>query len=286
MTRVRFSAAALLLASSPLAAGVYYEATTKTTTEGRQTGDAYTVRAWVEGDRAKVLFDESANPMMAQGSYLVTNDGGATVYLVNTEDQTYAAFDLEKMLSVVGDLDEMTGGAVSMDFADGSSEVLSRGPGEAVLGRPTTRLEWKAAFTMKMKILGMSRENRIETVTEAWLSDQLGDQGFGIWLRKGPPKTGDADLDAALAAGWQDFDGFPLKSVTRTVNTGEKGKSRTSISTTEVSVLREEAAPAGAFEIPAGFTEVSLMPTVADEEEPTNPLKGLFGRKGKKKDGS
>jgi hypothetical protein len=284
MIRAGVVLASLAIAASPLGAGIYYEARTDTQTEGRKSADTYTVSAWVDGGNAKIQFEQSENPMLEQGSYLLTTDGGETVYLVNGEEETYMVFDISSVLSTIGDLDEMSGGMVGLDFTDGRSEVLSSTAGEPLLGRATTRLEWAASYTMKMKIMGMSRENHIETVTEAWLSEELDDLGFGVWLRKGPPETGDADLDAALAAGWQNFDGFPLKSIVRTTNTGKKGKSRTSTMVTEVTTLREESVAASTFVIPEHFTPIEMMPTAQGEEESDNPLRGLFGRKGKKKD--
>lgn len=60
---------------------------------------------WVEGDLGKVLFDQKDkdNPM-ANGNYLLTRDGGATVFLVNPKEKTYAPFSIAKALSVVSSL--------------------------------------------------------------------------------------------------------------------------------------------------------------------------------------
>ncbi len=282
MTRTGVVWMTLIAAALPLRAGIYYEARTDSQTEGRKNNDSYTVSGWVDGPNAKIQFEQSENPMLEKGTYLLTTDGGETVHLVNAEEETYMVFDLASVLSTVGELDEMSGGMVGIDFENGRSEVVSKGAGEPLLGRSTTRLEWASSYTMSLKVLGMKRENQIETVTEAWLSEELDDLGFGVWLQKGPPKTGDPDLDAALAAGWEDFKGFPLKSVVRTTNTGKKGKTTVTTMVTEVTTLREESVAATTFVIPDHFTPIQMMPSAQGDEDDGNPLRGLFGRKGKK----
>lgn len=58
---------------------------------------------WVTCEKAEVAFVESnRNPVAQQGTYILTQDGEKTLYLVNPQDKTYAQWDLQKMLGVVG----------------------------------------------------------------------------------------------------------------------------------------------------------------------------------------
>ena len=93
--------AALWLAFAlPCAAGIHYKAVTKT--EAAQSGEMQT-EAWVAGDNAKVAFVESSgNPVLGEGTYLLTKDGGKTLLLVNPKDKTYAEWNLQGMLGTMG----------------------------------------------------------------------------------------------------------------------------------------------------------------------------------------
>ena len=41
-----------------------------------------TVQAWVSGGNAKVVFEQSGDPMMSKGMYMVTKDSGKAMYIV------------------------------------------------------------------------------------------------------------------------------------------------------------------------------------------------------------
>src|SRR5882757_4344298 len=79
--------AALFVAAAPAFAGIHYKSTTKS--EGpRGQGSEVQVEGWVAGEKARVEFKESSNPSPAtqKGTYLLTKDGGKTLYLVNPEE--------------------------------------------------------------------------------------------------------------------------------------------------------------------------------------------------------
>ncbi|MGQ9835553.1 MAG: hypothetical protein ACUVRQ_06190 [Thermoanaerobaculaceae bacterium] len=80
---LRLSAAVLFLAAVAHA-GVYYEAKTTNEGKGAETQDAY-VKAWVSGEKIKIIFESSGNPVIEKGNYLLSTDGGKVVYLVIPE---------------------------------------------------------------------------------------------------------------------------------------------------------------------------------------------------------
>jgi hypothetical protein len=67
----------LTLMSLPAFAGIHYKAVTKTDDPKNPTN--IQVEGWVSGDKAKVEFEESANPVAKSGSFLITKDGGKTI---------------------------------------------------------------------------------------------------------------------------------------------------------------------------------------------------------------
>jgi hypothetical protein len=278
--RIALTVAAALVAAAPLFAGVVYSA--KTTGEGAKGAEmqSSTVRGWVSEGNARVLFESSENPMTESGSYLVTRDGGQTIYLVNPDDKTYAKWDLEAMMQLATGAMKM----VNLKITDPKVEKLGEGPGEPILGVPTTHYKFRTTYGMQMKFFGMSQSNTIVQDEEIWSGPSLLDAGFGIWLRKSPPKTGDKDFDALMKSEMQKMSGFPLKRLTVTTTTDKKGKQETTRTLMEVTEMKVQPVPESTFEIPSDYQETELVPTAEGEEgqqADDNPLAGLFGKKKK-----
>ncbi len=272
-------AAALLCAAGSAFAGVYYEAVTTTEGKGGGMGDV-TVHAWVDGEMAKVEFTESGNPFMGPGTYLLTRNGGKTVYLVNPSEKTYAEWDMEAMMNMAGGAMKMAKGMMNMKFSDPQVEKVDEEAGGTILGLPTTHYVYRTTYSMEMKFMGMHQKNTTVQDQEIWSTTALDMPAMGIWLKDSGPKTGDEQLDALVQAEMDKVKGFPLKQVTVTTTTDEKkGKSQTSTTTMEVTKLEKTSVPESTFVIPASYTETSLVPEGGEDEEEGqgNPLSKLFG---------
>lgn len=256
--RVAAFAAAVLVCAAPAFAGMTFEATT--TTDGPQGKQVMRTQAWVDGAKAKVVFTESDNPMFTEGAYLLTTDGGKTLYLVDPQQKTYMPFDLDRMVATAGAMMQSMGGMVKMSFSNQKVEKLLEEPGGQLLGRDTTHYRVRVSYDSEVRVMGMGQEAANETITDTWTTTSLADPGFSAWLRRDPPKTGIADLDALLAAEVaQGVTGVPLKTVSVTTTKDKKrGRTQTTTTTMEVTSLREGDVPAGSFEIPAGYEEVAV----------------------------
>lgn len=254
--------AALVLATlsaAPAVAGIHYQAETRISPE-KGKPQVTRVEGWVDGPKAKVVFAETSQPMMEKNSYLLTQDGGQTLFLVNPEEKTYMEWDLQGMLSAFGGMMQAMGGLVDLEFSDVSVETLETKDGGELLGYPVAYTKYKSRYTTSIKVFGMQRGSTTETIQEVWATRSLSDVGLGVWLRSEPPVTGLEELDKLLASEMDKIDGFPLKTVAVSTSTGQKGK-RESTSRTETTVtLLEETSVAGdAFEIPAGYTQTQMM---------------------------
>lgn len=251
------TAAVAFIVALPATAGMYYEAAT-TVDQG---GNDQKVRAWVDGPKSRVEFlTGKKKDLLAPGTYLVTTDGGETVYLVDPDEKTYSVWDLEALFATFGAVMESMEGVVDIDFTDLSSEKLLQEPGETMLGYDTQHVRWKSGYTMEMKILGMKRGQRVEMVQDSWVTSGLTDPGFAVWLRKDRFKTGNEGFDQLMAQEMGKVEGFPLRSVVQTTMRNKKGKERTTTTTTVVEVLRQESVEDGLFEIPEGYRRVEMLP--------------------------
>lgn len=271
------------LSALPAAAGIHYKAVTRI--EDPQTkGGSTVVEGWVAGDKARVEFKESANPMAKAGGWLLTRDGGKTMYMVDPEEKTYAEWDLQAMLGVAGAVMNGMGPLLKIEFSTPKVETLTDEAGPTLLGLPTRHYRYRTSYTTKVRVLGMANEASVVSDQEIWTTDKLSDLALGVWLRNDPPKTGNEQFDKLLAAEMGKTQGFPLKSVTVSTTTQKKGnKQSVSKTTLEVTQLDTNATvPGTSFDIPAGYKEVEMTPVAEGEDGEDGGLGALLRGRGKK----
>src|ERR1044071_3513915 len=145
----------------PAFAGLPYQAGTKTDDPKNPTN--IEVEGWVSGDKAKVEFEESANPIAKSGAYLITKDGGKSIYLVDPGEKTYAEWDLQAMLGLVGSVMQGMGPLLKMEFSDPKVENLRDEKGGTAAAHPTRHTRYRTSYTMKIKVLGMGNEANVVT---------------------------------------------------------------------------------------------------------------------------
>lgn len=273
---LRLSVLALALLAAPATSGVYYEARTSTEGKGSEAQNAM-VKAWVSGEKAKILFESTGNPLMKQGDYLLTTDGGQTLYLVSPRDKTYSKWDMDAMLQMLGGVTKM----MKMEITEGKVEKLEERRAEPIAGLPTTYYKFRTTYRETMKFMMMNQDNRVEEIHELWAAPDLVEKALGVYLRKTPPKTVSEDFNRLLALEFAKVKGIPLKSRTVTTVQDKKGSKQTTTVTMEVTTLQLTPVPENTFQIPAGYKEVELLPTGEDSQGEENPMSKLFG--GKKK---
>lgn len=239
----------------PAFAGVHFQSKSTTTAE-KQKPMTMVVEGWAEGPKAKVVFREaSQSPFMEAGMYMLTPNGGESMVLVNPKEKTFMEFDPLGMLQGAGQMMNAMGGLVSMEFSDPKVEKLLDEDGGTVLGHSTRHVRFKTSYTMAMKVLGMKRQNQVETLQDVWVATGWTDLGLGAWFRKAPPKTGNGPLDKLASSEWGRIEGIPLKSTT--VSTSNDGKRQT-VTRVEMEVTSLEATtvPADTFALPPGYQKV------------------------------
>ena len=266
MKQLAATACAALLAAAVLAAparaGVHYRA--HTTIDGeRGAGQTMEVEAWVDGPNAKVLFADSDNPILSSGTYLLSNDGGNTLYLVNPEEKTYSPFDLGTMMAGAGAMMKGLGPMMKISFSNQKVEKLAEEPGPPILGYPTTHYRFRTVFDSEIRVMGMGQSSHNDSVTDTWTTSELTDAGFAAWLRREPPRTGIDDLDEMIGNEVKKgIQGVPLKVVAVTKVKDQRGRESETTTTMEVTALKEEAVPAATFAMPKGYERTELMPAM------------------------
>lgn len=263
--------AILLAAAVPCSAGIRYKAVTKTEVDSGRGNSTVEVEGWVSGDNAKVVFLQSGgNPITKKGAYMLTKNGGKTLYLVDPEEKTYSEFDLSALLGTMGAVMNGMGPMLKIQFTDPKVEKISEGDGGALLGLPTKHSKHKTSYSMTVKVFGMGNASDVVQEQDVWTTTALADAGLGVWLRAEPPKTGNTEFDKLLASETGRYSGFPLKMTTVSTTTQKKGnKQQVTRQTMEVTQIDTKASvPDSTFEIPAGYEETQLeMPTALPREQ-------------------
>lgn len=264
----------------------YYESVTTTWGENQRKEQQSLMRGWVDGPRVRIEFPQgSQGGRVGEGAYMVTTDAGATVYMVDPKQKTYYTFDVG---SLMASLEVMSAGMFDIEIRDFSSEKLLEEAGGSVMGHDSTHYKVRTRFTMEMNAMGMRRVSTMDSTQDIWMTRDLSSEAWGMWLKM-LPSGGDSEKFVEWAKESGMTNGFPLKSSTTTIITNRKGKSQSTRSEMEVTVLREEAIAASVFEIPPDYTEALVIPPgMGSESEdalgPMKRFKGMFGKK-KKKDG-
>jgi len=249
------------LAAVPSFAGIHYKSVTKVQdVSGKNPADIQ-VEGWVTGDNAKVEIQESANPMLKEGSFLITKNGAKTIFLVDPKEKTYAEWDPAAMLGAAGAVLNGVGPLVKFEFSEPKVEKLVDEAGPAIAGQSTRHTKFRTSYTMKIRVFGMGNESAIVTEEDIWATSQLQDPALGVWLRADALKTGNEQLDKLIASGREKVAGFPLKTVVVSTSTNKKNNKQTTSKTTmEVTQLDTKATvPASALEIPAGYEKTEMM---------------------------
>jgi hypothetical protein len=256
-----------LVVGSTFAGTVY---TAKTTSEGgRQAAmESSTVKGWVSGDKAKIEFEESGNPMMAKGSYLITKDGGTTMFLVSTKDKTYMKWDMEGMMNMAGGAMKM----MNMKITDPVVEKLGEEPDGIVAGLPTMHYKFRTSYAMSMSFMGMNQHTKSVSEDEIWSAPKLVEAALGLWTKRTPPSMGNEEFAKLVKAQMSTIQGFPLKRRTVHTTTDDKGKTQTTTTVMEVTDLQTTVVPDSTFEIPADYKETSM-----GGEGDDNPMAKMFG---------
>jgi hypothetical protein len=248
-----------LAAAPPASAGVHLQAVTRTT-DARSRTHEMQIESWVMGDKARVEFRVSDDPIARPGTYVVTKDAGKTLYWIDPEAKTYAVWNLDAMMGFVGGILNGAGPALKVEFSAPKVERLSDDDGGTIAGIPTRHIRYRTTYSMKVKVLGFGRATDVESDQDLWVADRLRDRALGLWLRGDPPRTGNEQFDTLVAAGHEKLAGFPLKSITVDTRT-QKEKQTVTRSTMEVTELKSTSVPDSRFEIPEGFKE-QPMPAV------------------------
>ncbi|HEY8165716.1 MAG TPA: hypothetical protein VIF83_09210 [Gemmatimonadaceae bacterium] len=261
----------LLAAGAPYIGGTSYDFVVKSTST--QTGNRESVimrgRGTFAGGSARLELTEagqSSDMFGPKGSYFLIPEGGEKMYLVDPSQKSYLEWDMESMMAGMAKLVNALGSMVKMEISDVNIAAQEMGAGEAVQGYPTRHVRMTQNYTVTAHILGKTSVSKNESTTDYYFAPSLKSLK-NPFVKNGQNWANKFDVfknpeyKQQMAAAQAKIQGVPLKTVTTTVTTNEKGKQETSITTTEMVNFKNMDVPASLFAIPTGYQLVQ-MPSV------------------------
>lgn len=253
-----------------------------------------TVEAYIKGLLGNFYFESSSNPFMKEGMYLHTPDAGKTLFMVDPENETFSEWDLEAILQFAGNMLEGIGAMVKFEIIDPEVKLVSQGVGPTTHGLSTQAYEFASRYVMRMRIMGMKREEIVEEKARIVTADLPATAR--VWNRTEPPKTG-TEFDKIIeASAWSQIDGVAVAYRTDTVTTsGKKNEQQRSWSETNMEDLDQNSGgPPGGYGYPDHYQRTEMMPTsdqlatgeAPNEESGEKKKKKRFSRFLKKDGGS
>jgi hypothetical protein len=240
----------VLVVSVPAFAGVKYDFTSASS--GKNAVKMSGVAA-IEGKSMRLDFSSGDKFMFKDSSVVISNDGGSTLYILDTKEKTYTKLNLEEMFAGLNSMMKQLGGMIKMTVENQNVTVSEAGAGEKIEGYDTKRFKTESSYDLTVAVFRMKNTSNIRTTTETWATDSLGRE-YTTFMHEKSFKTGMPDLDKLIDAQQNSVKGFPLKVVSTTQTTQGK-KSETTTTTMTVSNIRKETIPASQFAIPSGYTE-------------------------------
>src|SRR6185369_10831412 len=241
----------VILGAVPCWAGLTYTAVTRTILGSKNQSGDFRVQGWVSGNHARMEFLKSELPDLQSGTYLISSDGGDTVYLVNPAEKTFTRWDVSGMIQNMANMMRTFRGEMMVRFEEPKVEKLLDEKGPSMQGLPTRHFRYRTSYKASL-----GDTETIATVMEEdiWTTSAIQEPGVKAFLDK-RPSTGDEQLDRILTAEMSKVPGFPLK---RTTSTQTQTRKQTTVTRSEMEIveLKNVDTPEMMFSIPKGFTEV------------------------------
>ena len=251
MKRTLFAIALALVFTVPSYAAIHCDYVQKTVTEGGSAPPSdLTARAIIDGARSRVDFvGGNAYP---PGTYVISTDG-ARYFFVDPVNKWFTEVNAAGTVSAIG--------ASNIRIENVQSDVQKLDDRPLVAGVATDHYQLTINYDITLVMRSIPLKQKVNVVIDTYSTPLFGDVGR-IALAS-TIRTGNADIDRILDFETTKVPGFPMRQVvtTRTTFVGDRpAKSQLEINPTRVvtremrvTSIRESAADANAFIIPAGF---------------------------------
>lgn len=261
-----------LLAFTPLTAGYRYTfrvASRTTDAKGKTKDDQPMVaKVQVAGDRARMDFVETrqaedGNGMVKDGGWMIADRAKRTLTMVDPEEKTYTTMPVESFGGGMGAMIGGLGKAFKVRITNPRFGTQDLGSGGVVQGLSTRHYKVTHDYEMDMQVLWKKEHDVVHTEAEYWVNDEVKSHANPFFEILGSVGTGFMSSDTTFVKQVQEatkklFTGVPVKSVSTTTMTNQKGEKTVTVSTIEMLDFVRGDVPSSIFAVPAGYTEHTI----------------------------
>jgi hypothetical protein len=186
--------------------------------------------------------------------------------LVVPKEKQYMKWDIANMFAGMSKVLNAVGGLVKMQISDVSIDAQDLGAGETVQGYPTRHIRMVQKYTVSASMFGKSSKTRSEATTDYYFAPSLrianpfvsNSQQMAMMNQFDMFKNSDYQAQLSAAQAKLPKNGVPLKTVTSTINTDEKGKQETTVTTMEMVNFQKGNFGKSDFAVPADYKMVEM----------------------------
>jgi hypothetical protein len=209
---------------------------------------------------------------MEKGFWLFRADAD-TIAMVDDTEKSYVEMSLDAMMNMTGGMSSL----MNMKINNPSVTVEKLAP-EKFGGYECSRYRVRTTYDMEMKMMMVSVRQRVEQVTEYWLTAAFPMKEINRAFINKQYRTGMKDLDALIQKNIEAYremgSGFPVKTVmtgTTTDLSKKNAKPQNTYTETVISGVKTRPLPQTLFRIPAGYTKVEMHGMGSEAPETQDP---------------
>ncbi len=269
MKNLRVLVLLFVFMSSLAFAGVEYVSKITTTSDKKSMNYEMTSTLYAQDGDVKQVYKnvpKSQRAIIMEDGYWLYKGKENTLYIVNDKEKTVTPMSLDAMMQMAG----MAGQLVKIEISDHQVKTEDLGK-ENVLGFSCDHIRITSEYTMLMKIAFIKKTMHINEVKDIWATNDLKFvQDINRAFYEKDFKTGWEDLDKMIEREMKVMKkiGFPMKTVTHTIQKNKKGKVGSDQTTTmEILEMKANSFPASFFEVPKDYQKASMMPGEEEGEE-------------------
>jgi hypothetical protein len=218
-------------------------------------------RASVNAHGGRLDIEEAAKDkgaMGEKGGYILYDP--TSMMIVSTKDRQVVRFgfdDIEKGMSQIA----ANAPGMKITLSDVSVGVEKLGAGESLLGTSTTRYRVTQDYKLAMKVAFMNRSSTEHIVQEYWMADQKSGLA-NPFARMGAMRLGGGGFDELMSKTADAMKvmgkGIPLKTVTTSTSTNNKGEKTETVSTMQITELHTGDVDDAILKAPADYAVVDM----------------------------
>jgi hypothetical protein len=219
-------------------------------------------RAMVTSKNGRLDIDEASKErgaMGEKGGYFLYDQ--SSMMLVSPRDKQILKFSFDDLEKGVSALTTNTPG-MRITISDVAVNFESLGAGEPLLGMSTTKYRITQDYKLAMKVAFVNRSSTEHVVQDFWMADQK--HGFANpFARMGGMRPAGGGAFAELMSKTAEANarmgkGIPVKTVTTTTSTNDKGERTTSVATMELTELKAGDVDDALFVPPADYQVMDM----------------------------